>query len=263
MSLILLFGYNSYQNSAWVSTSNRIAGAVYEGEAKILSFFSLTKINEELTARNTYLQFEANRLKEEIEDMGADSTKIAGLLNPSQYNIIPAKVVSNSVHKKDNLVTINKGEADGVRKDMGVVSGNGVVGIVFMTGAHYSIVIPVLSSQSSISCKIDNRGYFGYLKWEGGARNMAYVDDIPRHAHFKLYDRVVTSGYSSVFPPGIGVGKIIHVYNSADGISYRLQVQLYTDFSNLRDVMVIDNGPMKEQLELLHQAQDSLAIIQK
>lgn len=263
MSLILLFGYNSYQNSTWVSTSNRIAGAVYGGESKILSFFSLTKINEELTARNTYLQFEADRLKEEIKNMGADSMKIAGLVNPSQYNIIPAKVVSNSVHKKDNLITINKGEADGVRKDMGVVSGNGVVGIVFMTGAHYSIVIPVLSNLSSISCKIDRRGYFGYLKWEGGARNLAYVDDIPRHAHFKLYDRVVTSGYSSVFPPGIGVGKIIHVYNSADGISYRLQVQLYTDFSNLRDVMVIDNAPMKEQLELLHQAQDSLSVIQK
>ena len=87
---------------------------------------------------------------------------------------------------------------------------------------------------------------------------MAYVDDVPRHAHFGLYERVVTSGYSSVFPPGIGVGKIIHVLNSPDGLSYRLQVQLYTDFGSLRDVCVIDDAPMRERLDILRAAQDSL-----
>ena len=87
---------------------------------------------------------------------------------------------------------------------------------------------------------------------------MAYVDDIPRHARFKLYDRVVTSGYSSVFPPGIAVGKIRHVYNSSDGLSYRLQVHLYTDFSRLRNVCVIDDDHIQERLDILRAAQDSL-----
>jgi rod shape-determining protein MreC len=121
------------------------------------------------------------------------------------------------------------------------------------------VVIPVLSSKSSISCKIEKKQYFGYLRWNGGASNLAYVDEVPRHAHFKLYERVVTSGYSSVFPQGIPVGKILHVFNSPDGLSYRLQVQLYTDFGNLRDVCVIDNTHMHEQLEILRAAQDSLS----
>ena len=258
VSIVLLFNYNSYQGSVWVSSANSMAGLVYEGEAKIQSFFSLTRLNEQLSRRNVYLEQQVKELSAALERDGMDSTTLSALSNPTPYKLIPAQVVSNTVHKKDNLMTINKGEADGVRKDMGVVSGHGVVGIVYMAGRHYSVVIPALSSQSSISCKIERRGYFGYLHWEGGYSNLAYVDDIPRHARFKLYERVVTSGYSSVFPEGVAVGKILHVYNSSDGVSYRLQVQLYTDFANLRDVYVVDNSAMREQLDVLHAAQDSL-----
>lgn len=258
VSIVLLFNYNSYQGSVWVSSANSMAGLVYEGEAKIQSFFSLTRLNEQLSRRNVYLEQQVKELSAALERDGMDSTTLSALSNPTPYKLIPAQVVSNTVHKKDNLMTINKGEADGVRKDMGVVSGHGVVGIVYMAGRHYSVVIPALSSQSSISCKIERRGYFGHLHWEGGYSNLAYVDDIPRHARFKLYERVVTSGYSSVFPEGVAVGKILHVYNSSDGVSYRLQVQLYTDFANLRDVYVVDNSAMREQLDVLRAAQDSL-----
>lgn len=258
VSIVLLFNYNSYQGSVWVSSANSMAGLVYEGEAKIQSFFSLTRLNEQLSRRNVYLEQQVKELSAALERDGMDSITLSALSNPTPYKLIPAQVVSNTVHKKDNLMTINKGEADGVRKDMGVVSGHGVVGIVYMAGRHYSVVIPALSSQSSISCKIERRGYFGYLHWEGGYSNLAYVDDIPRHARFKLYERVVTSGYSSVFPEGVAVGKILHVYNSSDGVSYRLQVQLYTDFANLRDVYVVDNSAMREQLDVLRAAQDSL-----
>lgn len=81
---------------------------------------------------------------------------------------------------------------------------------------------------------------------------------MPRHAHFKLGDYVVTSGYSAVFPPGVRVGKILHVFNSADGLSYRVQLRLSTDFGNLRDVCVIDDTLMKERIEIMRAAQDSI-----
>lgn len=257
---VLLFQYNNYQSSVWFSSANVVTGKVYEVNSKITQFFSLVKLNEELTHRNVYLEQQVQALYNQLEEKDVDTTlaKGASMKVLEHFRLIPAKVVSNSVNKKDNLITIDKGEADGVRKDMGVVSGTGVVGIVYMAGKHYSVVIPVLSSKSSISCTIDGRGYVGYLHWTGGNSQMAYVDDIPRHARFKLYDRVVTSGYSSVFPPGIAVGKIRHVYNSSDGLSYRLQVHLYTDFSRLRNVCVIDDDHIQERLDILRAAQDSL-----
>ena len=257
---VLLCQYNSYQSSVWFSSANVVAGKVYEVNAKVTQFFSLVKLNEELTHRNVYLEQQVQNLYNQLADKDVDTTlaKSASMKVLEHFRLIPAKVVSNSVDKKDNLITIDKGEVDGVRKDMGVVCGTGVVGIVYMAGKHYSVVIPVLSSKSSISCSIDGRGYVGYLHWTGGNSQMAYVDDIPRHARFRLYDRVVTSGYSSVFPPGIAVGKIRHVYNSSDGLSYRLQVHLYTDFSRLRNVCVIDDDQIQERLDILRAAQDSL-----
>ncbi len=260
ISLVLLFTYNNYQGSIWMSSANVVTGKVYEVNAGVEQFFSLTDINEQLSKRNLYLEQRVQDLTSQIAAKTGDSAlmKLENYELMKKFNLISAKVVSNSISKRDNLITIDKGEADGVRKDMGVACGYGVVGIVFMTGSHYSVVMPILNSNSSISCTINKRGYFGYLHWTGSNSRIAFMDEVPRHAHFNLYDKVVTSGYSSVFPPGIEIGKIIHVYNSSDGMSYRCMVELSTNFAKLRDVSVIDDAQMKERIDILRAAQDSL-----
>ena len=260
VSMVLLFQYNSYQGSAWFSTANAVTGKLYEWNSNVETFFSLTKVNQELTQRNAYLEQEVQHLSDSLVSLTKDSAtyhrdQFALLKN---YRLIPAKVVDNSLDKPSNLMTIDKGSADGIHKDMGVISGTGVVGIVYLASEHYSIVIPVLNVKSNISCTIQGRGYFGYLRWKGGSSDLAYVEEVPRHAHFKLGDYVVTSGYSAVFPPGVRVGKILHVFNSADGLSYRVMVRLSTDFARLRDVCVIDDAVMKERMDLMRAAQDSI-----
>lgn len=260
VSMVLLFQYNSYQGSAWFSSANVVTGKLYEWDANVETFFSLTKVNQELTQRNAYLGQEVQKLSDSLVSVTKDSSiyhrdQFALLRN---YRLIPAKVVANSIDKPGNLMTIDKGSADGIHKDMGVISGTGVVGIVYLVAEHYAIVIPVLNTKSNISCMIQNRGYFGYLRWKGGVSDLAYLEEVPRHAHFKLGDYVVTSGYSAVFPPGVRVGRILHVFNSADGLSYRVQLRLSTDFARLRDVCVIDDAAMKERLEIMRAAQDSI-----
>ena len=239
VSFVLLFQYNSYQGSVWFSSANAVTGKVYAAKASVDQYFSLVEVNRQLTARNLYLE----RLQRSML---------------ARYKSIPARVVSNSLDKLDNFITIDKGSADGVKKDMGVACGLGVVGIVYLTSDHYSVVIPVLSSKSNISCAIRGRGYFGYLHWYGNRPDEAYLDDVPRHARFRIGDIIVTSGYSSVFPPGMLVGKVMRVYNSENGMSYRLRVKLTTNFGNLRDVCVINDDAMVERMKLLEAAQDSL-----
>ena len=260
ISFVLLFHYNSYQGSVWFSSANAVSGKVYEWNSAVGQYFSLTEVNRQLTERNLYLEREVAQLSEQITKTTKDSTLVERMQKTVMqgFETIPAKVVSSSLDKANNLMTINKGEADGVKKDMGVVCGTGVVGIVYLTSDHYSVVIPVLSQQSNISCSIKGRGYFGYLHWTGGSPEYAYIDDIPRHAHFKLGDYIVTSGYSSVFPSGIIVGRIKHVYNSENGMSYRLKITLSTDFTRLRDVCVINDREMDKKLEILRAAEDSL-----
>lgn len=260
ISGVLLFRFNSYQASVWFTSANYVAGIVYEQEAKLLSFFSLRENNELLTKRNLELEQQLKALSNQLYDQTKDSTYLKRgqfrLLN--KYHLIQAKVVANSLDRPENLMTIDRGSADGVKKDMGVACGNGVVGIVYLVNTHYSVVIPVLNNKSNISCSIDGRDYFGYLHWSGDAPNIAYLDDVPRHARFKIGDRVVTSGYSAVFPEGLLVGKVKKVFNSEDGLSYRVQVVLSTDFANLRDVCVIDAPQLAERKQIMEAAKDSI-----
>ena len=262
VSIVLLFQYNSYQGSVWFSTSNALVGKVYEVDAAIESFFSLTKVNENLTRRNFYLERQVNQLRRLYADITRDTTVVerAELEFLSRYELIPAKVVSNSIDRTDNLMTIDRGRKDGVEVDMGVACGNGVVGVVYLVSDHYSVVMPVLNYHSRISCSIRHRGYFGYLKWSGGDASIAYVEDVPRHAKFKRGDWVEASGYSSIFPPGVLVGKIVEVYNSRDGLSYKLKVQLTTDFGNVRDVCVISDKGIAERTRLMEAARDSMRL---
>jgi rod shape-determining protein MreC len=266
VSGILLFNYNSYQGSVWFSSANTVAGKIYEYDANVRSFLSLTRSNEELTLRNFYLERQVSQLRRLYADVTRDSTiterQQMAFLN--QFQLIPAKVISNSLDKADNLITIDKGKADGIKKDMGVACGNGVVGVVYMVSDHYAVVIPVLNATSSrISCAIRGRNYFGYLQWYGGDPATAYIEDIPRHARFKRGEWVETSGYSAIFPPGILVGKIERIYNSVDGLSYRLKVRLSTDFGCLRDVFVINDSGISERLHLMEQVKDSITMIPK
>lgn len=256
----LLFRFNSYQGSVWFTSANAMAGKVYEWESTVMSFFSMNRANEQLTLRNFYLERQVNQLARLYTEATGDSTirrrNEREIVN--EYSLVAAKVVSNSLVRADNLITINRGQADGVAPDMGVVSGLGVVGVVLTSSDHYSVVLPVLNTKSRISCAIRGRGYFGYLRWYGGDPSTAFVEDIPRHARFNRGDWVETSGYSSIFPPGVMVGKIEQVYNSRDGLSYRLKVRLATDFACLRDVSVINDKGIAERARLLEAARDSL-----
>lgn len=262
VSMVLLFRYNSYQGSVWFSSANAVTGKVYEWDSAVESFFSLSGVNSQLTQRNAFLEQQVRMLDDSIarltRSQEAAVTRLSSMVPFQGCRLIPAKVVANMVNRYDNLITIDKGSADGVKRDMGVVCGMGVVGIVYLVSEHYSIVIPVLNSHSNISCTIQRRGYFGYLRWRGGSSQLAYLEDVPRHAHFKLGDNVVTSGYSSVFPPGVMVGKVLHVFNSADGLSYRVQVKLSTDFARLRDVCLVDDSALQERIDLMRAAQDSI-----
>lgn len=262
VSMVLLFRYNSYQGSVWFSSANAVTGKVYEWDSAVESFFSLSGVNSQLTQRNAFLEQQVRMLDDSIASLTrsqeAAVTRLSSMVPFQGCRLIPAKVVANMVNRYDNLITIDKGSADGVKRDMGVVCGMGVVGIVYLVSEHYSIVIPALNSHSNISCTIQRRGYFGYLRWRGGSSQLAYLEDVPRHAHFKLGDNVVTSGYSSVFPPGVMVGKVLHVFNSADGLSYRVQVKLSTDFARLRDVCLVDDSALQERIDLMRAAQDSI-----
>lgn len=252
LSGLLLFNFNRYQGGVWFTQANVVVAQVLEWETSIFDYIDLKRQNDELTRRNIVLQRNLLAMRQRLAELETDSTytqRIQARLLAND-SIINARVVSNSVRNRDNYLTINRGSNDGVRPEMGVVSGTGLVGIVSRVTPHYALVMSMLNSKSSISCRLRGTNYYGYLKWRGGNPLQAYIDDVPRHAKCRVGDVVETSGYSHVFPQGLFVGKVAQVHDSADGLAYQLEVQLSTDMSNLQSVCVITTA-YREELDSL------------
>lgn len=251
-SMVMLFRYNSYHNSVWVTQANAVAGHVVAWESEYHSYLQLKETNEILTRQNISLQLTNDRMRQQLDSLLHDSTRTERVMAErlSDFEQIYAHVVSNSVKNKDNVIMLDKGSLDGVQPEMGVISGTGPVGIVYAVSDHFSLVLSILNSKSNISCRLRGTNYFGSLSWRGGKVLEAYLSDIPHHAKCNVGDQVETSGYSSVFPPGIFVGKVAQIRNSKDGQSYELKVKLSTDLSILRDVYILKN-PFKEELDTL------------
>ena len=257
-SFILLFRFNHYQQSVYFTSANGVAGKVYEISGGITSYFHLKTANEDLLDRNMWLEQRLLFLENVLKEKGLDSARLYSMerLAPTEYQIFKANVIKNSLNKADNYITLDRGTTEGIRPEMGVVDANGVVGIVYKTSPHYSLVIPLLNSKSSISCKIVGSDYFGYLKWEGGNSRFAYLKDLPRHAEFNLGDTVVTSGYSTVFPEGVMVETFDDMSDSHDGLSYLLKIKLATDFGKVSNVRVISRNGQDEQKALESRADE-------
>lgn len=252
----MLFRFNAYQGSVWFTQANAVAGQVLDYEAKLLQFIHLKDLNGQLTQDILQLQQENDSMRTLLAQLTQDSSytqKVQADLLAGE-KLIPAHVISNSIKQKDNFITLDKGSKDGIRTEMGVVSGTGIVGITYLVSNHFSVVLPILNTHSNISCRLRGTNYFGSLKWSGGSPLQAYMDDIPRHARCKIGDVVETSGFSSVFPAGIFVGKVIQINNSKDGLSYRLEVQLSTDLAKIRDVCIVSNSRQAELDSLQRQA---------
>lgn len=252
LSFALMFRFNSYHGSVCFTAANSAVAKVDGLFQQTAAFLRLSEVNGELTKSNIRLQEENNALRDALADATRDTTLTEHLMREklAGYDMLPAKVVSNGCGRANDFLVIDRGESDGVRPEMGVVGGGGVVGIVYLTGSHNSLVIPITNRKSSVSCRVRGQGYFGFLQWDGTSRRRATLDEVPRYARVKPGDVVETSGYSAVFPPGIFVGRVRSVGNSSDGQSFKLDVVLGTNFANLRDVAVVTT-PYKAEIDTL------------
>ena len=259
ISLCALFRFIGYQGSVWFTSANTVSGQIMEWQSNMLSYLALGDNNRALTERNIVLEHRIAQLEHQLKKLDTQQSyteqRTDSLLR--SYELLDANVVNNSVLSQDNYITINRGETDGVRPEMGVVCGTGVVGIVYLTAPHYSIVMPVLNSKSNISCRLRKSGYFGYLNWDGGNPLYAWMNDVPRYAKIKTGDVIETSGFSSVFPEGLFIGKVNQVSDSKDGLSYRIKVHLGTDFARLRDVCIIMSSDQNELDSLAGQLKET------
>jgi rod shape-determining protein MreC len=246
----LIFANNPYQSAAFFNSSNEVAATLLGYSSNAREFLSLTEQNQILNQENAILKAKLANI-ELLSDINKDTTILSGFgLSDSAYYYIPAKVINQSLRNTQNYLTIDKGSNHGIEEGMGVISSDGIVGRIKIVGKNFSTITSVLHRDVLTSSVIQSNNSIGSVQWAGQDPTMAKLLYIPRHIVVTTGDAVVTSGFSTVYPPAVPVGNIVSKEIRGDATYYDINIRLSTDFTSLKWVYVIGNKTKAEKISV-------------
>lgn len=238
VALLLTIQSHSYHKSLFVNSANAVTGGLFNTTSSFFEYTSLKKQNELLAEENAILRNELEIKSSKALTQNIDSTL--------QKNIFyAAKIINNNYSKRNNFITIDKGNADGLSIDMGVINHQGIIGVINNISDNYATVLSILNSNSKINVRLKNSHYFGTLAWNGKDYRISQLLDMQRQAPIKIGDTIVSGGKSTLFPEGIPIGTIKDFQTSNKKYN-AINIQLFNDMSNLSYVEIIANTHKKE-----------------
>lgn len=244
ISIILTIQSHSYHRSKFINSANNITGGVYEYVNHINEFIHLDEYNERLLKENA-------RLRKQLSNDHFHSTQPYS--NEVPYDLVPAKLIQNSFDKKENILVINKGEKHGVVPDMGVITTNGIIGVVESVGENYATVLSILHTESRINAQLKKTNHIGSLVWNGKSMFKIQLEDITKVAPIQVNDTIVTGNYS-IFPQGVDVGLVIKAELDQSENFYEVDIAPFNDMSNIGYVYVVKNKAKAEVEKLLNKS---------
>ncbi|MCK0161605.1 rod shape-determining protein MreC [Allomuricauda sp. F6463D] len=243
ISLVMTIRSHSYHQSKFFNSSKWVTGSIYGTGSDVSSYFNLQEENHRLVEENQQLRKLLFNTPDDTITNSLDSTLVV-------YEVLSAKLIKNSFNSPRNYVTINKGKNDGVHQDMGVITTDGILGIVENVSNNFSTVQSVLNTKSNINAKIKGTEYFGSLIWDTKDYTVAQLIDIPRLVPLVVGDTIVTGGMSSIFPENVPVGVIKKYDLNASQSFYNIDVELFSDMANIKNVYLLENKDKQEIKEL-------------
>lgn len=242
ISLVMTIRSHSYHQSKFFNSSRWLTGSIYGAGSDVSSYFNLQEENQRLTEENQRLRkMLFNSQDDSIQPL--DSTLAV-------YEVLNARLIKNSFTSPRNYITIDKGEEDGVHQDMGVITTDGILGIVENVSNNFATVQSVLNTKSNINAKIKGTEYFGSLIWDTKDYTVVQLIDIPRLVPLVVGDTIVTGGMSSIFPENVPIGVIKKYDLNASKSFYNIDVELFSDMANIKNVYLIENKDKEEIQEL-------------
>ena len=225
-SFWLLASHTYYQSSKFENITRNITGFTSRKIDNINQYLYLHESNQRLAQENLDLR---NKLAQVTSKLDREVLSEVDSIEKTQFIFSPAKIVNNSVNKQYNYLTLNVGSNSGVEREMGVITSNGIVGIVAGVSGNYSTVISLLNVDLKISAKLKKSNHFGSLYWDGRNYREVILSDIPQHVPISVGDTVVTSGFSSIFPSEVNIGTI-KSFDSKGSNFHTIRVLLFIDF---------------------------------
>ena len=248
LSILFTIQSHSYHKSKFINSANFLTGGVYNSMNNISRYFNLK-------SQNLILAEENNRLKSILYNFEnkKKALSIDCFFYNKKYKVTTASIIKNSYTATDNVLLINKGNNDSIKQDFGVISNNGIIGIINATSGNYSTVISVLNTTSNISAQLKKTNHFGSLTWNGDSPEFTQLTDLEEIAPVTKGDTIVTSGRSSIFPKGIAIGTVANFKLDEAENYYEINVKLFNDMTNLEHVHIIKNNHIGEITNLLNE----------
>jgi rod shape-determining protein MreC len=249
----LIIENNQYQSARFFNSSNTMVASLNNFSQGVREYFLLRNINSTIAEENAMLRSkleEYRQLQNAFARNGLIDSSAVDSAVIKQFDFVSAKVVSNTVHRFTNYLTINKGSTDSIAQGMAVISPLGAVGKVRSVSKHFSVVTSILHIDVKVSAVLRRTGHFGTIQWDGLDPDYVKLEYMPRHVNVVKGDTIVTSGYNAVYPEGIMIGIVDDVKLRDEALFYDLKVKLSQDFRKLSYVEVVRNH--------LHHEQDSL-----
>lgn len=249
---MLLISNNSFQRTAYISASNGATAGLHSNISELADYFNLKDENKKLAQENSLLR---SQLKQSNLWHNDTLTEVNDTSKIQFYTYIHSQIISNSFQNRDNYIILNKGSNSGVEVEMGVISSNGVVGIVNSVSENFCTVISVLHSKSAIDATITSNLYTGTCYWPGEDYLYGKLNNIPSHSKFFKGDTIVTSGNSSIFPPNINIGYIDNFTLTPGRNFYNINIKYSVDYNKLHHVYIIHNL-LKDELLKIKEVRD-------
>ncbi|MES2275090.1 MAG: rod shape-determining protein MreC [Bacteroidota bacterium] len=247
-SLVIYVKYNSFQKATFLNSTNHITGNMYARADELKSYLSLREVNDQLAKENAALR---NQLKSSFYVDTLAKHRVNDTVYKQQYEYTVAKVINNSVNKRNNYLTINRGSTQGIVIGQGVICGDGVVGVVVAVSDHLASVRSVLHKETKISAMLADNQAMGSLQWGDDLDpHTAQLINVSNNIKPHVGEKVVTSSYSILFPAGIAIGKVANLHTKSGGFFLNMEVALSVDFSKLQYVNVVTNKFGNEQAKL-------------
>lgn len=249
-SVALIYRNNHYQQTGFINSTNTISSGIYNRYNTFLSYLHLRSDNDRLQKENAYLrQFLPNSVYQNYVEVDTVE-KIAPDSSKQMFAYISADVITVSVNRANNFITINRGKDHGIKKNMAVISDGGVVGMVKAVSDDFAAVVTLLHQNFQVSAKLKRQGNWGYVKWNGSDPSSAQLLNIPNSVKIEKGDEVITSGISLVFPEGVAIGKVNDYKLKPGSTFFEIDVDLATDFRKLNHVYVVESL-MKTEIDSL------------
>lgn len=237
---------HSYHRNSFIHSTGAFTGYFLDKQTSVSSYFSLDEENAKLREENAKLRM----LVGDQSDSLLNNTIVFYNVKKSPFEVFPARVIKNRYAYRDNFLTIDIGEQEGIEEDMGVITTNGILGVIDKVGARYSRVISVLNSEISLNAQIKGTNTIGSLTWDGSSPYMMNLEDVPRLAKVVKGDTIITGQQSATFPPDIMIGVVKEALLIDNGNRYKIDVELFNDMTNVGTAYVIRNRDLQEIQEI-------------